>query len=207
MTSQGTTSSWDLYVILWQEPQIRGDKGQWWQRTFVGNRAPLVPQTPSPGPLWWKAETASATSSSPNRSSDKSPRHTAHQNRCLLFRILPSVQVNKTRWLLLSEVCIVESMDSFFVCLFFITAILSDGHFQTTQLEIYDSASIFLGRTLRLRTQELEVKNRTRGGRILKIQQKGTRTSTILVLFFHVICKKKAEGRKEYFLITNKNLK
>ena len=87
------------------------------------------------------------------------------------------------------------------------TTILSDGHFQTIQLEIYDSASISLGRTLCLRTQELEVKNRTRGGIILKIQLKGTRTSTILVLFFHVICQKKAEGRKEYFLITYKILK
>ena len=122
MTSQGTMSSWDLYVILWQEPEIRGDEWQGWQRTFVGNCEAMVhsstsmvqPQRPSPGLLWWKAETASATSSSPTRSSNKSPGHTAHQNQRSLFWILPSVQVNKIRWLLLSEVCIVESMDSFF---------------------------------------------------------------------------------------------
>ena len=114
MPSQGTASSRDLYVILWQELEIRGDEGQWWPKTFAGSREALVPHRPSPRLLWWKAKTTSVTSSSPTWSSDKSPGHTAHQKQCSLFWILPSVQGSKVRWFLLSEVCIVESVDSFF---------------------------------------------------------------------------------------------
>lgn len=114
-------------------------RAECWQRVYVRSSEEWMLHRLSPRRLSWKAPCAFII-----LYSDKCSGHTNHQNHYLLFCTWQQDYVDS----LCSLYCGINGNQSLFIIV-----TLSDGRFQTTHPEIYDTASIFLCKTLCLRTK------------------------------------------------------